>query len=43
VRIVTFPLHTLIAPITYAAGTRDYHGVNYYTREMVRFNPTVLM
>ncbi len=36
----TFPLHMLIAPITYAAGTRDYHGVNYYTREMVRFNPT---
>jgi beta-glucosidase len=21
-------------------GARDYHGVNYYTREMVRFDPT---
>ncbi len=37
----TFPLNMLIAPIAYAAGTRDYHGVNYYTREMVRFNLTV--
>ena len=37
----TFPLNMLIAPIEYSAGTRDYHGVNYYTREMVRFNPTI--
>jgi beta-glucosidase len=36
----TFPLRVLIAPIEYAAGARDYHGVNYYTREMIRFNPT---
>jgi beta-glucosidase len=42
VRIDTFPLHMLIAPLTYAVGKRDYHGVNYYTREMVRFNSTVL-
>ena len=37
----TFPLNWLLAPIQHAAGTRDYHGVNYYTREMVRFDPTV--
>jgi beta-glucosidase len=36
----TFPLNMLIAPIPHAAGARDYHGVNYYTREMVRFDPT---
>jgi beta-glucosidase len=36
----TFPLRLLIAPILHAAGTRDYHGVNYYTREMVRFHLT---
>lgn len=36
----TFPLPLLIAPLKHATGTRDYHGVNYYTREMVRFNPS---
>ncbi len=35
-----FPLNRLITTIPHAAGTRDYHGVNYYTREMVRFQPT---
>lgn len=35
------PLNLLLAPIHHAAGARDYHGVNYYTREMVRFDPTL--
>ncbi len=35
----TFPLSVFLAPIARAAGSRDYHGVNYYTREMVRFDP----
>ena len=30
----------LLSPIARAAGARDYHGVNYYTRELVRFDPT---
>lgn len=37
----TFPLNWLLAPLQRAVGTRDFHGVNYYTREMVRFDPTV--
>jgi beta-glucosidase len=37
----TFPFLMLVAPIAHAAGARDYHGVNYYTREMVRFDPTI--
>ena len=37
----TFPLNWLLAPLQRAAGTRDFHGVNYYTREMVRFDPTM--
>ncbi len=36
-----FPFKPLLVPIARAAGARDYHGVNYYTREMVRFDPTV--
>ena len=36
----TFPLNMLLAPVGHAAAARDYHGVNYYTREMVRFDPT---
>jgi beta-glucosidase len=36
----TFPLALLIDPIVNAPGTRDFHGVNYYTREMVCFDPT---
>lgn len=36
-----FPTNMLLAPIPGAAGARDYHGVNYYTREMVRFDPRV--
>jgi beta-glucosidase len=37
----TFPLNMLLAPVGYADAARDYHGVNYYTREMVRFDPTL--
>ncbi len=36
-----FPLSPLLTPIAKAAGTRDFHGVNYYTRNMVRFDPTL--
>ncbi len=36
-----FPANMLLAPIAGAAGARDYHGVNYYTREMVRFDPSL--
>src|SRR5260370_20188777 len=35
-----FPLNFLLSPIVHAPGSRDYHGVNYYTRELVRFDPT---
>lgn len=35
-----FPLNTLLKSIPHAAGTRDYHGINYYTRDMVRFDPS---
>jgi beta-glucosidase len=35
-----FPLNFLLSPIAHAPGSRDYHGVNYYTRELVRFDPT---
>lgn len=38
-----FPTSTLLPPIAKAAGTRDFHGINYYTRNMVRFDPTVPM
>ena len=31
------PARVYLPPITRAAGARDYHGVNYYTREMVQF------
>ncbi len=34
------PFNTLLPPIPRASGARDYHGINYYTREMVRFDPT---
>ena len=34
------PLKLLLPPIHHASGSRDFHGVNYYTREMVRFDPT---
>src|SRR5579863_6228224 len=27
--------------IAHATGTHDYHGVNYYTHEMVCFDPTL--
>ena len=33
-----FPLSVLLAAIPRAAGARDFHGVNYYTRDMVRFD-----
>ena len=36
-----FPLNMLLAPVARAEAARDYHGVNYYTREMVRFDPTL--
>jgi beta-glucosidase len=36
----SFPLNLVLEPLKHAPGTRDYHGVNYYTREMVRFDPT---
>ncbi len=36
-----FPLNMMLNPIEYAAGTRDFHGINYYTREMVRFDPSI--
>lgn len=35
-----FPLNTQLLPIARASGARDFHGINYYTREMVRFDPT---
>jgi len=34
------PLKLLLPPLSHAPGARDFHGVNYYTREMVRFDPT---
>jgi beta-glucosidase len=34
------PLKLLLSPLLHASGARDFHGVNYYTREMVRFDPT---
>jgi beta-glucosidase len=36
----TFPLNMLLEPIGHAAATRDFHGVNYYTRETVSFDPS---
>lgn len=36
----TFPFNLLLAPIKHAAGARDFHGINYYTRDMVRFDAT---
>jgi len=36
-----FPFNMLLAPIARASGARDYHGVNYYTRDIVRFDPTI--
>ncbi len=35
----SFPLSAVLKPLLHAAGTRDYHGINYYTREMVSFDP----
>jgi beta-glucosidase len=35
----SFPLNFVMKPLARAAGTRDYHGVNYYTREMIHFDP----
>jgi beta-glucosidase len=35
----SFPLNFVLEPLKRAPGTRDYHGVNYYTRELVRFDP----
>ncbi len=36
-----FPMNTLLKPLVRAAGARDFHGVNYYTRDLVRFDPSV--
>jgi len=36
-----FPLRLFMPPIAQAAGARDYHGINYYTREMVGFDATL--
>ncbi len=36
-----FPFKMLFSPIAHASGARDYHGINYYTRDMVRFDPTI--
>ncbi len=36
-----FPLNLALPPIPHAAGSRDYHGINYYTREIVRFDPSL--
>ena len=33
-------LQLLLPSLSGAPGARDFHGVNYYTREMVRFDPT---
>ncbi|MDQ2886739.1 MAG: family 1 glycosylhydrolase [Chloroflexota bacterium] len=35
----TFPSNMLLPVIPRAIGARDYHGVNYYTRDLVRFDP----
>ncbi len=35
-----FPLALLMPPLARAAGARDYHGINYYTREMIGFAVT---
>lgn len=37
---LTFPFNLLAKSIPHASGARDYHGVNYYTRDLVRFDPT---
>lgn len=36
-----FPANTVLAPIARATGARDFHGVNYYTRNMVRFDSSI--
>lgn len=36
----SFPFNRVVKPLVHAAGTRDYHGINYYTREMVSFDAT---
>lgn len=35
-----FPFNLLLPTLSNASGARDFHGVNYYTREMVRFDLT---
>ena len=35
-----FPLALLMPSFSRAAGARDYHGINYYTREMLGFSIT---
>jgi len=35
----SFPMGSLLAEIPGAVGARDYHGVNYYTRDRARLDP----
>nr|BBH95223.1 beta-glucosidase [Thermogemmatispora argillosa] len=34
-----WPLSLALPAVPRAAGARDYHGINYYTRDLVRFDP----
>lgn len=36
-----FPLALLAAPVRHAAGARDFHGVNYYSRDLLGIDPTL--
>ncbi|HEX6553136.1 MAG TPA: family 1 glycosylhydrolase [Ktedonobacteraceae bacterium] len=36
----SFPFNALLAPLAHAPGSRDYHGVNYYSRDLVGFDLT---
>jgi beta-glucosidase len=36
----TFPFNLALPAIPHASGARDFHGINYYTRDMVRFDPS---
>lgn len=36
-----FPVNVLAEPLRRAVGMRDFHGINYYTREIVRFDASL--
>lgn len=36
----SFPFNFVLEPLRRASGTRDYHGINYYTHTKVRFGVT---